>query len=175
MKLNIQRFATKAVVPSDIEKVDRSQFVTFLNTTPAASSKTFVLLGVGITDYGISYNPQVDTEKWIVEDNARIDHTSNQKQGNVSQKIYKNEPCFEFVRGGLDKLNYKTEILDIDTYTGSEGNFPAKLSAGKIAITQYMNENAVIEYTLYYEGDPIEGTASFDENGVPTFTPTTSL
>ena len=90
------------MVPENIEKVNRSQFLTFLDTT-TNSTYTWSVLGVGITDYGISYNPQVDTEKWIIEDNARSDHTSNQKQGSVSQKIYKGDPCFEFVQAGRDK------------------------------------------------------------------------
>lgn len=162
------------VIPSNIEKVNRSQFATYLDTTPKATDMTFAILGIGVTDYGISYNPQVETEKWIIEDNARSDHTSNQKQSSVSQKIYKNDPCFEFVSEGRDKLNYITHILDVDTYNGSNGSYPAKLSDGLVAVTQYMNENAVIEYDLYYTGDPVEGTVTFT-NGVPTFTPTVSL
>lgn len=163
-------------IPDNIEKVNRSQFVTYLDITPKATDMTFALLGIGVTDYGISYNPQVDTEKWIVEDNARSDHTSNQKQSSVSQKIYKNDPCFEFVSEGRDKLNYTTHILDIDRYNGNNGVYPAKLSDGLVAITQYMNENAVIEYDLYYTGDPVEGTVTMDNTtGLPVFTPTVSL
>ena len=162
------------MVPEDIKKVNRSQFLTFLDTTPDEANPTWAVLGVGVTDYGISYNPQVETEKWIIEDNARTDHQSNQKQSSVSQKIYKNDPCFEFVQAGRDVLNYKTHILDIDTWSGENGSYPAKLSDGVIAITQYMNENAVIEYDLYYDGNATEGTVSISD-GVPTFTPNTSL
>ena len=46
------------LVPSGIEKVIRSQFLTYLDTTPN-STATFKVLGVGVTDYAISYNPQV--------------------------------------------------------------------------------------------------------------------
>lgn len=162
------------VVPSGIKKTNRSEFVTYLDTTPSANDMTFAILGVGITSYGISYNPQVDTEKWIIEDNARSDHTSNQKQSSISQKIYKNDPCFEFAYKGLDKLNYTTHILDIDRYMGEGGTYPAKLSDGLLVATQYMNENAVIEYDLYYMGDPVEGTVTFSD-GVPTFEPNASL
>lgn len=158
------------MIPENLKKVERSKFVTFLDTKPTASTPTWALLGIGITDYGIAYNPQVDTEKWIVEDNARSDHTSNQKQGSVSQKIYENDPCFEFVQAGRDKLNYKTHILDIDRWNGTEGSYPAKLSDGLITITQFMNEDAVIEYDLYYEGDVTEGTVTFTD-GKPVFTP----
>lgn len=162
------------MIPENIKKVNRSQFLTFLDTTPDSQTPTWAVLGIGITDYGISYNPQVETEKWIIEDNARTDHESNQKQSSVSQKIYKNDPCFEFVQAGRDVLNYKTHILDIDSWNGDNGTYPAKLSDGVIAITQYMNENAVIEYDLYYDGNATEGTVTIN-NGVPTFTPNTSL
>lgn len=156
-------------IPDNIEKLDRDQFVTFLDTTPTETNPTFAILGIGITDYGISYNPQVDQEKWIIEKNARNIHRSNQKQGSVSQKCYKGDPLFEFVQAGRDQLNYKTNILDIDRWNGTNGTYPAKLSEGKIAITQFMNENAVIEYDLYYEGDVKTGTVTITD-GIPVFT-----
>ena len=161
------------LVPAGIEKVNRSQFLTYIDTTPA-SDYTWAILGVGITDYSISYNPQVDQEKWIIEDNARIDHTGNQKQASAEQKIYKNDPCFEFASNGRDKLNYKTHILDIDRWNGTGTTYPAKLSDGKIVITEALGEEAVLNYDLYYEGDPVEGTVTFTD-GVPVFTRTASL
>ena len=162
-----------AEIPADIEKIKRSQFLTFLDTTPSGNSRTWAIVGVGVDEYATAYNPQVDTEKWIIEDNARNDHTSNQKQGSVKQKCYKNDPAFEFVAAGRDKLNYKTHILDIDTWngtgSGSSGTYPAKMSDGLVAITSYSGEE--IEYDLYYDGDPTEGTVTITD-GVPTFTPT---
>jgi hypothetical protein len=159
-----------AEIPDSIEKIKRSQFLTFLDTTPSGNSRTWAIVGVGVDEYATEYNPQVDTEKWIIEDNARNDHTSNQKQGSVKQKCYKNDPAFEFVANGRDKLNYKTHILDIDTWNGTESaTFPAKMSDGLVAITSYSGEE--IEYDLYYDGDPTEGTVTITD-GVPTFTPT---
>ena len=161
-----------AEIPDSIEKIKRSQFLTYLDTTPTGSTKTWAIVGVGVDEYSQAFNPQVDTEKWIIEDNARNDHTSNQKQGSVTQKCYKNDPAFEFVANGRDKLNYKTHILDIDTWngtgSGSSATFPAKQSDGLVAITSYSGEE--IEYDLYYDGDPVEGTVTISD-GVPTFTP----
>ena len=162
------------LVPSGISKIDRSECLTYLDVTPTATNPSWKVLGVGITDYSLSYNPQVDTEKWIIEDTARNDHTSNQKQGSVEQKMYKGDPCFEFASAGRDKLNYKTHILDIDRYNGENGVYPAKMSDGKLVITETLGENATLSYDLYYDGDPVEGTVSF-VNQEPTFTPTTSL
>ena len=162
-----------ALLPDSIEKIKRSQFLTFLDTTPS-STATWKVLGVGITDYGISFNPQVDTEKWIVEDNARTDHSSNQKQSTVTQKCYKGDPVFEFVNAGRDKLNYKSHVLDIDRWNGNGSTYPAKMNDVIITVTNYMGENAEIEYDIYYDGDAVEGTVTIAD-GVPSFTPTTSL
>ena len=162
-------------IPVDITKMDRDEFLTFLDVTPSALTMDFDVLGIGVTDYGISYNPQVEQEKWIIEKNARNVHQSNQKQGSVSQTIYKGDPCFEFVKNARDKTNYKTHILDVDVFDGTGSTYPAKLSDGLIAITQFMNEDAVIEYDLYYNGDAKEGTVTFDENGKPTFVENASL
>lgn len=158
-----------AKIPDNIEKIKRSQFITYIDTTPTGNSRTWAVAGVGIDEYEISYNPQVDTEKWIIEDNARNDHTSNQKQGSVTQKCYKNDPEFEYIAEGRDKLNYKTKILDVDTWSGTAGSYAAKMTDGIVTVTSYSGEE--IEYDMYYDGDPVEGTVTIAD-GVPTFTPT---
>ena len=160
-------------VPSGIEKIKRSQFLTYLNTG-TSTTPVWSVLGVGITEYGIDYNPQVDTEKWIIEDNARNDHSSNQKQGSVTQKCYKGDAVFEFINAGRDQLNYRAQVLDIDRWNGTGTTYPAKKSDIIITINSYMGEDAEIEYTIYYDGDATEGTVTFTNNE-PTFTPTTSL
>lgn len=163
-----------ALIPDDIQKINRSQWLTYLDTTPNANSPTWNVLGIGITDYSVDFNPQVDTEKWIIEDNARSDHTANEKQGSVTQKTYKGDNLFEFVAEGRDELNYKTHILDIDRWNGTGTTYPAKMSDGKIVITSILGENSEIEYDIYYDGNAVEGTVTIAD-GVPTFTPTTSL
>lgn len=159
-----------ALVPSGIEKVDRSQWLAYLDVKPAEATHDWKILGVGISEFAIAYNPQIDSEKWIIENNSRNDHTSNQKQGSVSQKMYKGDPCFEFAHAGCDKLNYVTHILEVDRWNGNEGQYPAKMSDGMIAITQKGGDNAVLEYDLYFNGEPTSGTVTFDGD-VPTFTP----
>ena len=162
------------MIPDSIEKINRSQWLTYLDITPNGTTRTWKVLGIGITDYSVDYNPQVDTEKWIIEDNARSDHSANEKQGSVTQKTYKGDDLFEFVADGRDQLNYKTKILDIDRWNGTGSSYPAKMSEGKIVITSILGENSEIEYDIYYDGDVIEGSVTIAD-GVPTFTPTTSL
>jgi len=160
-------------VPENIEKIKRSQFLTYLNTGTSAVP-VWSVLGVGITEYGIDYNPQVDTEKWIIEDNARNDHSSNEKQSSVTQKCYKGDAVFEFINGARDQLNFKAQVLDIDRWNGTGTTYPAKKNDVMITINSYMGENAEIEYTIYYDGDATEGTVTF-AGTTPSFTPTTSL
>ncbi len=159
------------LIPADILKNKRSQYQKFLDITPS-STESWKVIGIGISEASVDYNPQVDTEKWIIEDTARNDHTSNQKQLSVTQKCYKGDPEFEFVNAGRDKLNYLSHVLEIDTWNGSEGSYPAKKSDCLITITSYSGEE--IEYTIYFNGDPVDGTAIIT-NSDPSFTPTTSL
>ena len=159
------------LVPTGIKKIDRSQWLAYLDTTPDTENATYAVLGVGITEFAVAYNPQIDTEKWIIENTARNDHTSNQKQGSVSQKMYKGDPCFEFAHKACDKLNYKTKILEVDRWNGSDGSYPAKLSDGILVVTQKGGDNAVLEYDLYFNGEPQEGTVTYTGD-VPKFTAT---
>lgn len=156
----------------DLERIKRSQFKLFLDTTPTANAPTWKLEGWGVEEASISYNAQVDRIKYIIEDNARTDHTANEKQSSIAKKTYKGEPCFEFVNAGRDKLNYVTHILEVDSWNGTGSTYPAKMSDGLIAITEYSGDE--ISYDLYFDGNPTEGTVTFTGD-VPTFTPTVSL
>lgn len=160
------------MIPDNIEKLKTSQYLRFIDTTPSSQNPTWKVVGIGVEEMATDYSPQVDTIKWIIEDSARNDHTSNQKQSSVTQKAYKNDPCFTFVNAGRDKLNYTTHILEVDTWSGSNGNYDAKMSDGLITVTSYSGEE--IEYDLYFDGDPTDGKVSIT-GGVPSFTPTASL
>lgn len=156
-----------------MDKITRDQFASYLNTTPAGTSESWALLGVGITGYGIAYNPQVTTEKWIIHKGATSALESYQRQGDVSQKCYKGDPVFEYVNEIRRKCgigaDVQTQILDIDKYEStSDGVYKATKSDVIIAVTNYMAEEAVIEYTIYYNGDPVQGTVTF-ANEAPTF------
>lgn len=155
-----------------MEKITREQFVTYLNTTPSADP-TWSLVGVGVTSYGIAFNPQVTTEKWIIHKSATSSLDSYQRQGDVSQKCYKNDPIFEYINElrrtcGIGS-KVETQVLDIDRYDEVDGAYKATLSDVIVVITNYMAEDAVIEYSIYYNGDPTQGTVNFEDTK-PTFT-----
>jgi len=160
------------MIPDTIDKIKTSQYLRFIDTTPSQQNPTWKVMGIGVEEASTSFSPNVERIKWIIEDSARSDHTSNDKQSSITQKAYKNDPCFEFVNAGRDKLNYKTRILEVDTWSGTNGSYPAKMSDGLISVTEYSGDE--ISYDLYFDGDPEDGTVSISD-GVPSFVPTTSL
>lgn len=158
---------------SGMTKILESQFLRFLDTTPSAGAPTWVLVGAVETGNAeIEYNPNIDRIKYIVDDSARTNHTSNDKQMSVPLQAYKGDDCFEFVNAGRDKLNYKTHLLEVDLWDETSGNYSAKMSDATIGISSYNGE--VIEFNVYADGDPDEGKVAI-AGGVPTFTPNVSL
>lgn len=158
---------------TDMEKILESQFVRFIDSTPNSVTPTWVLIAaVEEGNAQIEYNPNIDRIKYIVDDSARTDHTSNDKQMSVPYKAYKGDPCFEYVNAGRDKLNYTTHLLEVDLWDVTNSTYSAKMSNATIGITSYNGET--IEFNVYADGDPSEGTVTI-ANNTPTFTPTTSL
>lgn len=159
------------------EKIDRTNLATFLDVTPKESEETWEILGVGMPSYAIDFNPNISSEKWIINKNATSTLESNAKQGDVSQTMHKGDACFEFVYSLMDKTgsDVETNILDVDYFEEISDDsgiktYKAKQSRGMVAITSYGGETATIGYTLYYNGDPIEGTVVMTD-GKPVFTP----
>lgn len=159
-------------IPDNIEKIKTSQYLRFIDTTPSATTPTWKIMGIGVEEASTAYNSEIERIKWIIEDSARTDHTSNDKQASITQKAYKNDPCFEFINAGRDQLNYRTHILEVDTWNANGSNYPAKFSDGVVSISEYSGDE--ISYDLYFDGDPTDGTCTITD-GVPTFTETTSL
>ena len=156
-----------------MEKITREQVASYLDIAPATTHE-LAIIGVGVTSYGLAFNPQVNTEKWIINKNATSSLDSYQIQGDVSQKCYKGDEIFEFVnvlrRNAAVGADAETFIVDVDLFDeASAGVYKATKYGCTVAVTNYMSEEAVIEYSIYYNGDPVLGTVSIVA-GVATFT-----
>ena len=162
------------MIPDNIEKILESQYLRFIDVSPTEENPTWKVVGIGVeTDNGATeYNPNVERTKWIIQNSASTDHTSNDKQASFPQKTYKNDPCFEYVNGCRDKLNSSTHVLEVDTWSATGGSYVAKYSNATVVPTSYNGDT--LEWDLYYDGDPVNGTVSI-AGGVPTFTPSASL
>ena len=158
---------------SNYTPITEDQFIRFINTTPGGNTKTWALVAAVEEDGAtIEYNPNVDRLKLIVNQNAITNHNSNDKQMSVTYLAYEGDPCFTFVNAGRDKLNYKTELLEVDLWDETSGSYSAKMSEATLVVTSYHGNT--IEFDLYADGDPAEGKVTITNN-VPTFTESASL
>lgn len=158
-------------------KVKRSEFATFLNTAPSASSPVWSRFGKGVTGQSVSYNPTVNSEQYIDEDNATSSVDAYAPVINTPQTAYKNDAVFEFVDNlrrtraiGDDAV---TDVLMVYIYAkGEDGSYPAEKQSASISITDFGGEagNPLnITYDIGFVGDPVQGNVTI-ANGVATFT-----
>ena len=164
----------------EYSKVTRDQIASYLNVAPNGEDEKWAIIGVGITDYGQSYNPQVETEKWIIHKNATSSLESFQIQGDVSQKCYFGDEVYDFVndlrRNAKVGSKVNTQVLDIDLYDAEGNTYKATKYDCAVVVTSYATgETPVIEYSIYYNGDPKVGTVTIGEDGKPVFEESASL
>lgn len=160
-----------------MEKIKRSLFATFLNTTPGSEAETWARMGKGITSQNISYNPNVTTEQYIDEDNATSSVDSYAPSLDGTQTCYKGEPVFEYI-DGLRQARavgaaLETEVLFVYMYSGDANSFKAEKNKCVIQLGEYGGDgggNVTMTYTIGLNGDPVVGTASVADAKV-TFTP----
>ena len=154
-----------------MEKIKRSLFATFINTTPG-EDETWVRMGKGITSQKISYNPNVTTEQYIDEDNAYSSVDSYAPSLDGTQTCYKGEPVFEFI-DGLRKSRavgsaLETQVLFVYLYDGTE-SYKAEKNNCVIQLGEYGGDgggNVQMTYTVGLNGNPEVGTATVTDGNV---------
>ena len=159
-----------------IKKIKRSEFATFLNTTPG-SQATYSRMGKGITSQTVAYNPVTNSETYIDEDSATTNVESYGVNIATPQTCYAGEPVFDYI----DSLRKKratgseceTEILMVYIYDKqSDGSYSAEKNKAVIQIDDFGGDggnSTVINYTINLNGDPVIGTATISAGNV-TFT-----
>lgn len=159
-----------------MEKIKRSLFATFINTTPGDGSPTWAKMGKGITSQKISYNPTVTTEQYIDEDNAYSSVDSYAPSLDGTQTCYKGEPVFEYIEALRQKravgTDLETEVLFVYLYDGTENAYKAEKNACVIQLGDYGGDgggSVQLTYTIGLNGDPEQGTATIS-NSTVTFT-----
>jgi len=168
-------------IPENIQKLNRDDWVEFLNTKPNETTPSWAIIGVGTADKSNEYNAEVSEEKWIIEKNKRKEIDSYGVTSGVEQTAYKNDPVFEFI----DDIRYrlatgakaKTTLLEIDKYHVTDETtapkYRARLWNVAIEISSNGGDTAKINYNIHYTGDPKFGTVTFAD-GKPNFTEETT-
>ena len=156
-----------------MEQLYRDQFAHYINTTPG-ETETWTLEGVGVDALALSYNPQIDQYKTIIQRNADATFNNYQVQTSVSGKrIYKDDAVYDFLNNARRNLEaIETEFLEVEmANTQGDSNYIATKFNCLIVIDEFLGENATISYTLYVKGDPKHGSVTIAD-GTPTFVET---
>ena len=160
----------------NLEKINRDEWVEFLNTQPSADTPSWAIIGVGITDKSTEYNTEKTEEKWIIHRNKNVTVDSYGLTSGVEQTAYKGDEVFEFI----DDIRYRlktgtkaeTTLLEIDKYSVTNADttptYRARLWTVALEITSHGGDTAKINYTINYTGDPTFGTVTFTD-GKPVF------
>lgn len=165
----------------NLEKINRDEWVEFLNTKPSETSPNWAIIGVGITDKSTDYNAEKTEEKWIIHRNKNVSVDSYGLTSGVEQTCYKGDEVFEFI----DDIRYRlktgskaeTTLLEVDKYSVTDESttpkYRARLWTVAIEVSSHGGDTAKINYTINYTGDPTFGTVTFS-NGKPSFTEETT-
>ena len=150
-----------------MEKIKRSLFATFLNTSPGETAENWERMGKGITSQNISYNPNVTTEQFIHEDNATSSVDSYAPSLDGTQTCYKGDPVFEYIDGLRQKravgTELETEVLFVYMYAGEATAYKAEKNKCVIQLGVYGGDgggSVTMTYTIGLNGDPVIGTAT---------------
>ena len=131
----------------------------------------WTLEGVGVDALSLSYNPQIDQYKTIIQRNADATFKNYQLQSAVSGKrIYKGDAMYEFLNDARRYLRaIETQILEVEmANTDGDNKYIATQFDCLIVIDEFLGEDATISYTLYVKGDPIHGTVTIADK-TPSF------
>jgi len=146
-------------------KIKRSEFLTYINTTPS-STATYQLLGVGVINGTVNYNPSVTTETYIHQTGATITIDSYAPTMPIEITPNNGEAVFEY----LDALrksravlsDAETDIVNVWNYeTGGPTAAPAEKQPVSIQIDSFGGDGGKaikLNVTINYQGDRTTGT-----------------
>lgn len=148
----------------------RSAFLMFLNTTPSAEA-TYALVGDGVTELSVSYNPQTTTEQYIHQDTANTDITGYQPNAPVTAQAVKEDPAFKYINEMRKKLPVMseayTDVVLVDVFEERKANgYPCIKQPVSIQIDSYggaASDPLSIGYTINWRGSGESGYFKTDD------------
>ena len=163
-------------------KLKRPQFAVFINVSDT-ETPDFRLCGVYTDELSLSYNPVTEESQDVTEVASTTDVTNYALSFDIATKVvaatgqkgFKVSDYVNKMRKGLATASSaQTEVLLVDLYTaGTEDPtafFAQKFSAA-IAFSSYggaASETLGMEYTVYCNGEPVNGEAAITTEDVST-------
>lgn len=147
-------------------KVKRSKLAIFLDTSGGEETAEWALIGNGVTEQTITYNPTTSDEVYIHQDSGTVDVESYKPNIPTPMTAIKGDPVFDYVEGlrktraiGADA---RTKICIVYLYeTETTGAYPAEQNDCSIQIDDFGGaggESAKINFTINLIGDAVVGT-----------------
>lgn len=144
----------------------RSAFKMFLNTTPKETSASYGIIGPGVTELSIAYNPQTSTNQYIHEDVANTDLTGYQPNAPVTGQAVPGDDVFDFIKEMKDNLpigsDAYTDVVLVDVFDKqTNGAYAATKQPVSIQIDSYggpASDPLSIGYTINWRGSGVKGT-----------------
>jgi len=151
-----------------MSKQKRSTIAHFLNTTPDETAATYDLLGDGITELVMNYNPTTVTEQYIHLDNATILTEAYAPTIPVAQAVWPGDDVYDFIdslrQGGPAVFAAaESDIVEVRKYETPDTpgtSYPATKWPVSIQLDSFGgpgNESAKIGFTINITGDPVDG------------------
>lgn len=148
--------------------MERSKFYMFLNTAAAETAKEtpeWSLIGDGVTELSVSYNPQTNTEQYIHEDVARTTVTGYQPNAAVTAQAKKGDKVYDYINNMRKTLpigdSAISEVVLVDRYEEKKPNgYPAQRQEVTIQIDSYggaASDPLSIGYTINWNGVAKQG------------------
>lgn len=145
----------------------RSAFLLFIDTKPKTEANLYALVGDGVTELSIAYNPQTSTNQYIHQDTATTEITGYQPNAPVTAQVIKGDPAFEFInemRKALPVLSDAyTSVVMVDVFETPESanTYKAQRQQVSIQIDSYggpASDPLSIGYTINWRGDSEQGS-----------------
>ena len=146
-------------------KIKRSEFKTFLNTTPD-STATYNVIGDGVTTGTINYNPEVTTETYIDQTSASTEIERYAPVLPIEASAKSGDAVFEFIdtlrKDRATLADAQTDIVNVWLYESPTLNeYPAEKQTVSIQVDSFGGDGGTavkLNYTVNFIGDPVVGT-----------------
>lgn len=140
----------------------RSAFKMFMDV----GSGEYEIIGPGVTELSISYNPQTSTEQYIHEDTATTEMTGYQPNAPVTGQAVSGDPVFEYINNMRINLpigsDAHTNVVLVDVFgKQTSGSYAATKQPVSIQIDSYggpASDPLSIGYTINWRGSGTQGT-----------------
>ena len=146
-------------------KIKRSQLAMFLNTG-TKQAPAWSLIGEGVTEQTINYNPQTSDEVYVHQDSGTTDVESYKPNIPTPMTAYAGDDVFEFVddirKNRKVLADARSEICIVYLYdTPVADAYPAERNDCSIQVDDFGGpggESAKLNFTINLIGDPTVGT-----------------